>query len=220
MTEKIDFTLRNETVADYSATENLTREAFWNQFAPGCAEHYLLHKIRDIDAFIPELDFVAEYNGQIIGNVIYTKSIIKTDSGKDISVLCLGPISVLPKYQGQGIGTKLIKHTQQIAYQMGYQAIFIFGDPAFYQRVGFVPAEKYQIRTSDNIFAAAHQVLPLDDGFLLDNAGRYFEDPQFSIDEKAVEKFDQKFPPKEKIVGIKSQPIFKKLVKMTKEYHS
>lgn len=219
MTEKIDFTLRNETAVDYAETENMTREAFWNQFAPGCAEHYLLHQIRDIDAFIPELDLVAEHQGQIIGNAVYTKSIIKTDNGKDISVLCLGPISVLPKYQGQGIGTALIKRTQQIAYQMGYRAIFIFGDPNFYQRVGFVPAEKYQIRTSDNVFAAAHQVLPLDETFLLDKSGRYFEDPRFVIDEVATEKFDQQFPPKKKIVGIKSQPIFNKLVKMTKEYH-
>lgn len=218
MTEHLDFTLRNETVADYLETETVIREAFWNQFQPGCGEHYLLHKIRTTAAFIPELDFVATYRGRIIGNAVYTKSTIKTDAGQDVTVLCLGPIGILPAYQGRGIGSALIKHTQKIAYDLGYRAIFIFGDPHFYQQLGFVPAEKYQIRTDENFFAAAHQVLPLDETFLLDKAGRYFEDPMFMVAEADAEAFDKQFAPKEKIVGIKSQPLFNKLEKMIKKY--
>lgn len=218
MTEKINFELRNERPADFDETEFMTRETFWNQFAPGCAEHYLLHKIRKSTAFVPELDFVAVKGGKIVGNIIYTKSKLITDDGQTIVTLCLGPISVLPDYQKKGIGTAMIEHTKKIAYQMGYRAIFLFGDPSYYSKLGFVPAENFQIRTSENIFAAAHQVLVLDDNFLLNKSGKYFEDPDFSIDEKAADEFDKKFPTKEKIVGIKSQPIFEKLVTMTKPY--
>ena len=48
--------LRRETPPDYKTVENVTREAFWNHHGPGCEEHYLMHIMRDADAFIPELD--------------------------------------------------------------------------------------------------------------------------------------------------------------------
>lgn len=58
-----DCTVRLETKADYDAVENLTREAFWNIYRPGCLEHYLIHILRDSDIFVPELDFVMEKDG-------------------------------------------------------------------------------------------------------------------------------------------------------------
>lgn len=52
---------RQEQPKDYRETETLVRDAFWNQFQPGCVEHYLMHIMRDADVFIPELDVVAVY---------------------------------------------------------------------------------------------------------------------------------------------------------------
>ena len=52
MSEK-NITIRLETKDDYKAVENLTREAFWNVYRPGCMEHYLLHCYRDDPAFVP-----------------------------------------------------------------------------------------------------------------------------------------------------------------------
>ena len=60
--------IRNERVEDYKNVENLTREAFWNLYEPGCNEHYLVHIVRDSDVYIPELDFVAEVDGKIVGS--------------------------------------------------------------------------------------------------------------------------------------------------------
>ena len=68
MNSKIDMekiTFRNETPADYKAVENLTREAFWNVYRPGCLEHYVLHCLRGDAAFVPELDFVMELDGEL-----------------------------------------------------------------------------------------------------------------------------------------------------------
>ena len=62
--------IRNETPADYRAVENLTRESFWNVYRPGCTEHYILHVLRDDPAFVPELDFVMEKDGELIGHVM------------------------------------------------------------------------------------------------------------------------------------------------------
>ncbi len=65
--------LRLAQPADYRATEELTREAFWGLNHPGCDEHLLLHKLRAVPASVPELDYVAEVNGKLVGHVIYSK---------------------------------------------------------------------------------------------------------------------------------------------------
>ena len=66
--------IRNEESQDYKAVEELTREAFWNLHVPGCDEHYFVHTMRNHSDFIPELDFIAEVDGKIVGNIIYTKA--------------------------------------------------------------------------------------------------------------------------------------------------
>ena len=72
--KKEDIIIRPETPADYREAENLTREAFWNVYRPGCLEHYVLHCYRNDPDFIPELDFVMEKDGKLIGQVIYVKA--------------------------------------------------------------------------------------------------------------------------------------------------
>lgn len=139
--------LRPEREEDQKIVENVTREAFWNHHGPGCNEHYLLHVMRQCDAFIPELNYIAEVQGDIVGNIVYTHSKILGDSGKTFSVISFGPISVLPSHQGKGIGKALIEKTKIIARSLGYQAILIYGDPEYYKKVGFKGAEAYGIGT-------------------------------------------------------------------------
>lgn len=208
--------LRNETPADYRTVENLTREAFWNQYAPGCSEHYLLHIMRDGGSFIPELDVVAEVGGQIAGNIVYTKAKIVSDEGQCSEVIAFGPIAVLPEFQGKGIGGRLIEHTKQMARAMGYRAILIYGDPDLYSKFGFVPAEQYGIGTQDNMYAAALQAFELYPGALAGCAGRFYEDSAFEVDLQAAEEFDRSFPDKEKKSGLPSQARFQEVVGMRK----
>lgn len=80
---KKNIIIRPETKDDYRAVENLTRESFWNVYRPGCMEHYVLHCYRDDPAFVPELDFVMELNGELIGQVIYVRSEIDCDDGRN-----------------------------------------------------------------------------------------------------------------------------------------
>jgi predicted N-acetyltransferase YhbS len=208
--------LRNETPLDYRSVEELTREAFWNQHVPGCSEHYLLHMMRNSDLFIRELDFVAEIDGKIVANIVYTKSKIIGDNGKHYDAITFGPISVLPEYQGRGIGGMLIKHTEENAKEFGYRAVLIYGDPRYYSKFGFVEAENYDIRTSDNMYAVPLQVLELYQGALSDCGGCFFEDPVFEIDETAAKEFDKDFPEKEKQSGLPTQERFIQLVNMRK----
>ncbi|MFL0269371.1 GNAT family N-acetyltransferase [Candidatus Clostridium radicumherbarum] len=208
--------LRNEEPLDYREVEELTREAFWNQYVPGCNEHYLLHIMRNSDSFIRKLDFVAELDGKVVGNIVYTKSKIIDDTGEVYDVITFGPVSVLPEYQGLGIGGMLIKHTKELAKELGYRAVLIYGDPGYYSKFGFVEAENYDIRTSDNMYAVPLQALELYQGALWDCSGCFFEDSVFEIEETSAIEFDKGFLKKDRQSGLPSQKRFIQLVNMRK----
>ena len=210
--------IRKENISEYISTENVVREAFWNVYSPGCSEHYLVRQMRNCTAFVPELNLVAVEHGEIIGHVVNSKSYIVGDDGNRYEVLSLGPISVLPQYQRTGIGTKLIAQVKMIAKDLGYRAILLYGNPAFYTKQGFESAEKYKIRTSDNMFAAALHVCGLYDGALDNLAGKYYEDDIYNVDENAVSEFDKSFPPKTQISGTPSQQQFLEMVAKCKPF--
>lgn len=90
MTKLSDIAIRREAPADFRIVEELTREAFWNQYVPGCNEHYLLHVMRNAPSFIPELDFIAELDGKIVGNIVYTRASLVEDGGHSHEVLYFG----------------------------------------------------------------------------------------------------------------------------------
>ncbi len=194
----MDLNLRNEIPGDYREVEELTREAFWNVNVPGCDEHYLAHVLRTDEAFIPSLDFVAICDGKIVGNIMYTHTRVIDDVGNSHAVITFGPVSVLPAYQNRGIGSKLIRHTIALSTELGFRAILTYGDPDYYVRFGFEPAEKYGIRTSDGYFLSAliaHELYP---GALSGISGRFLEGSIFELDADLVCEFDKGFAPKEK----------------------
>jgi len=190
--------IRNEKVNDYRTVEEMVREAFWNLYIPGCNEHFILHNLRNSSDFIPELDFIAEKEGQIVGQIVYSRGIIKYIHGAEIEVISFGPVSVLPAFQKQGIGTTLISHTINLAQELGFLAICIYGDPRYYSRFGFRCAEKYEIKTADDKFAVALQVLELQRGVLNDKPGKFIDSAAFKVDENEFTKYDTTFPLKEK----------------------
>ena len=108
-------TIRLETKDDYRNVENLTRESFWNVYRPGCMEHYVLHCYRDDPAFVPELDFVMELDGALIGQIIYVRSEIKCDDGRSVPIMTFGPIGIAPNYKRQGYGKILLDFSMEKA---------------------------------------------------------------------------------------------------------
>jgi len=190
--------LRLEEEKDYRTVENITREAFWNIYRPGCTEHFILHNLRNSPAFIKELDFVAEVDGEIVGNIVYTKAAVLDDTGAKHEVIGFGPVSVLPAYQKMGIGAKLIEHTIEIAKTMGFKAIIIFGDPSYYHRFGFENAEKFDIHTAEGENFEPFMAKELYLGSLQGITGRFFDDEAFHVNEDEFEVFEKEFPPKVK----------------------
>lgn len=146
----LNYIIRNEVPADYRTVENLTREAFWNIYRPGCLEHYVLHRFRDRADFVPELDLIMEIDGKIMGHVMYARSAIKTDDGRTIPIMTFGPISIAPEYKRQGYGAALLRCSMEKAREMGAGALAITGNIDFYGLAGFVVSKTVGIRYEDD----------------------------------------------------------------------
>jgi len=191
------FKIRNEKETDYRRVEEITRKAFWNLYAPGCDEHYLVHIMRTHKDFIPELDFVIEVDGQVIGNIMYTKAKLIDESGVEKEILSFGPVSILPEYQRRGYGKKLIEYSFEKAAALGYDVIVIFGNPGNYVNLGFKSCKKYNVCLENGIYPTAMLVKELKPG-TLDGRKWVYLSPVFDIDKKEAERFDEGFEPWEK----------------------
>ncbi|RDU25184.1 GNAT family N-acetyltransferase [Anaerosacchariphilus polymeriproducens] len=191
--------LRLETENDYKETEHVTREAFWNVYRPGCNEHLILHRLRKSSTFIKDLDYVVEEKGIIIGNIIYTKMIKEGNICENI--IAFGPVSVLPKFQNQGIGSLLITKTLQRSKDLGFKAVLITGNPKYYKKFGFISASKYSIHLpnfSIDDEAVFFMVKELEDGYLMKHSGTYSFDTNFDSSDLELENFEKQFPYKKK----------------------
>jgi len=214
--------LRLETPADHYEVENLTREAFWHTHRDLthqiCDEHLLVHRLRKSHAYVPELNYVAELDGKLVGHIIYSKSKIVEDSGKSHEMLTFGPISVLPEYQNMGIGKALMTHTFEIAKQLGYRAVIIFGHPNYYPRVGFRPAIELGITTSDGGGSDAFLAYPLFEGALDGICGKYYIDSVFEdLTQEDTLEFDKQFPTKVKHTHVSIDVLLERLKPSAKE---
>jgi predicted N-acetyltransferase YhbS len=190
--------IRKTSTNEFKITENLTREAFWNLYKPGCDEHLALHQLRRSTSYISELDLVAFLNDTLVGHIITTKAKVVDSSGSESEVLCVGPVSVLPELQGQGIGSVLIRESIRIAGDMGYRGMVLFGNPDYYHRFGFKNAAEYGITTKEGRNFEPFMALELFQGELTSIKGRFFEDKAFETDEFTLEAFEKQFPYKEK----------------------
>ena len=196
----MNLSIRPEEEKDYRDVENLTREAFWNLYRSGCVEHLIVHNLRKTPAFVKELSFVALDDNKIVGSIIYSKAKVITDENTEFEVLCMGPIGVLPPFQGQGIGSLLMNASAEKARQLGFRCVIIFGNPVYYHRFGFKSASEYGIQTSTGENFEAFMALELRAGGLSGISGRFYEDKVFEVDPAELEIFEKEFPYKEKLV--------------------
>lgn len=182
--------IRNERESDYKNVEDITRKAFYNVYVPGCMEHYLVHIMRGHEDFIPELDFVIEVDGQIVGNIMYTKSKLTDEGGTEKEIVTFGPVSILPKYQRKGYGKMLIEHSLKRVAELGYEAVVIMGSPANYVGSGFQCCRKYNICVEKEKYPAAMLVKELKPGALDGKLWFYSDSPVMNVDEREAQAFD------------------------------
>ena len=212
-------TIRLEEEKDYLKVENLVRDAFWNVYRPGAYEHYIVHNLRDDSSFIYDLAYIIEKNDEIIGHINYSNGRLdlyrKNRYGVDIKVAdgsekasVLGPISINSKYQSNGYGSKLIRHTLKLAEDMDIPFVFVIGDEDYYHRFGFESASKYNIYlegtdTEDENPFFMIKILNGNENIIKDldfDKGIFYNPEVFGVDEDMVDEFDKNFEYKEKKV--------------------
>ena len=197
---KNDYIIRLETEKDYCEVENLAREAFWNLSFPGCDEHYFIHVLRSHEAFIPELDYVIEADGKIIGSIMYSKAELIDENGNIKPIVSMGPLCIHPDYQRKGLSRMLLEFTFELVKNMGYDTVINFGNPDNYVARGYKSCKKYNICFEGDVFPAALLVKTLTEDAL--DGRKWFYHPNNAdapcADTDAVAEFDKLFPPKEK----------------------
>lgn len=191
-------TIRNETEKDYAIVEKITREAFYNVYIPGCVEHYLVHIMRSHEDFISELDFVIELDGEIIGNIMYTKAFLIDESGERKNILTFGPLCIKPQYQRKGYGKMLMEYSFEKACELGYDTVVIFGSPANYVSSGFVSCKKYNICLEGDKYPAAMLVKELKPHALNGKKWYYYDSPVMAIKEEDAMAYDDSLEKMEK----------------------
>ena len=199
---KNDYLIRLETPADHAEVEYLVRESFWNVYRPGCLEHYVLHCLRNDKDFVPELDFVMEKDGRIIGQNIFVKAVICADDDRHIPIMTMGPICIANNLKRKGYGKILLDYSIEKAKEMGAGALCFEGNIDFYGKSGFTYASEYGIRYhglpegEDASFFLCKELIP---GYLDGVTGEYATPTGYFVDEAEAEEFDKQFPYKEKL---------------------
>jgi len=199
---KNDYIIRLEIPADHAEVENLVRESFWNVYRPGCYEHYLLRCLRSDKDFVPELDFVMEKDGRIIGQNVFVRASIQADDGREIPIMTMGPICVANDLKRRGYGKILLDYTIEKAKEMGAGALCFEGNIDFYGKSGFTYASEFGLRYRglpedvDASFFLCKELIP---GYLAGITGEYGPPAGYLIDEAKAEEFDKQYPYKEKL---------------------
>jgi len=126
--------LRLDTPADIKTIEDVTLVAYTGLYSDNPTEHLIVNGLREAGKL--SLSLVAEMNEKIVGHVAFSKVLI---DGEDKEWYGLGPISVLPELQRQGIGSALIKEGLAKIRVLGARGCVLEGSPKYYQRFGFKP---------------------------------------------------------------------------------
>lgn len=196
----MNINIRREEAKDYRKVEELAREAFWNLYFPGAAEHVAINKLRKSEDFIPELTYVIEVDDEIAGAIFYSKSKIISEDGTEHKTISFGPVFISPKMHRIGLGRKLITHSIEEAKRLGYKAITTLGYPYHYEPYGFLGGKKYGVSMADGKFYIGLLVLPLYEGALDNISGYAVFSEALETTEEEIEEFDKTFPYKEKKV--------------------
>lgn len=141
----MEIKLRQENENDFESVFQLIEKAFEKEEYSDHKEQFLVERLRKSEAFIPELSIVAEIDNKIVGHILFTKLKVVNDSDSFES-LALAPVSVLPEFQGKGIGSKLILYGHEIAKGLDYKSVILLGHQNYYPRFGYKLCDKYNIK--------------------------------------------------------------------------
>ena len=146
-----DITIRPEAPKDYKDIISLVLRSFreGTDYSDGSDIIALIEEIRMSEYYIPELSFVAELDGKIVGHFLFSRFPLSEnkDGGhiNDGSIAMLAPVSVHADYFHKHIGTTMLRLGIEAVKKQGFKGITVEGDYNFYNRVGFKTSSEYGI---------------------------------------------------------------------------
>jgi putative acetyltransferase len=162
--------VRPEQLADAPAIRAVNEAAFGSS-----AEADIVDALRNRQDRLVSL--VAESEGRVLGHILFSSVSL---SGNDrVSLMGLGPMSVLPARQRQGVGSALVRKGLEQCRKLGAEAVVVLGHPEYYPRFGFVPASRFGIRCEYDVPDDVFMALELQPGSLQDVAGTVRYDDAF-----------------------------------------
>jgi putative acetyltransferase len=165
--------IRTEKPEDLEAVRNLNIAAFGRE-----NEAKLVDRLRGIGS---TFSFVAVQSDRIVGHLLFSLVAVEGKCSKNLSILGLAPVAVLPNYQRQGIGTLLIREGLKECERSGVEAVVVLGHPDFYSRFGFIPASRKSLGCEYDVPDEAFMVLELESGALQDCSGTVKYRSEFSL---------------------------------------
>jgi putative acetyltransferase len=137
--------IRQEYPSDFHFIYDLVKVAFQTAKVSNGDEQEYANKLRASPNYIPELALVAEEDKKIVGHIMLTKTAIASGESK-VEVLLIAPLSVALEYRNRGVGSRLVEKSFETAKKLGYTAVFVVGDPAYYGRFGFRSSVSFGVR--------------------------------------------------------------------------
>lgn len=134
--------VRGEKAADYADIYEINKLAFGRE-----DEGRLIEDIRKTKNYEFGFSLVAVKEEKILGHALFSKAFV-VHKGRRFKCLALGPMAVLPEHQRKGIGKALIAEGFERAKEVGFGAIVVLGDPAYFEQFGFKPSLVYKVRCS------------------------------------------------------------------------
>ncbi|MEA5448913.1 N-acetyltransferase [Leptolyngbya sp. CCNP1308] len=164
--------IRAEHPADIASIYQVNAIAFGREH-----EAKLVDRLRGVPH---TLSLVAVVEDAIVGHIFFSPVTLEESNADRQLFLGLGPVAVQPAHQRQGIGTQLIRQGIEQCRQIGSTAVAVLGDPQFYARFGFIPAEEKALRCEYIVPEGAFRVLELEPGALQNCRGLVRYRPEFA----------------------------------------
>ncbi|MFX1394307.1 MAG: GNAT family N-acetyltransferase [Promethearchaeota archaeon] len=166
--------IRSESLNDYNQISDVIYYAFGQN-----DEVRLVEKLRSSPDYIVELSLVAILNGLIVGHILFSKILIKSEKS-EIPALALAPLAVRPEYQNQGIGSRLVEKGLEECKRLNHKIVIVLGHPNFYPKFGFKPAYDFGVIAPFEVPKEAFLILELKSGALVGISGTVIFPPAFN----------------------------------------
>ena len=162
--------IRAETDKDKTAIYNINQSIFETS-----TEADLVDKLR-VQAN-PTISLVAEEGGKILGHILFTP--VSLTNHKELKIMGLAPMAVLPEYQRKGIGAALVRAGLDQCKKIGFGAVVVLGHKSYYPRFGFFPAIRFGFSCEYDVPEDAFMCIELQKDYLQGVTGKISYHPAF-----------------------------------------